>query len=84
MTIQTRCTLSCDIGLACIKQIMKTIVGPTAPVDIRVWATTNGWHSYGQRDVCPDCWAKLHSPTVPEQRDPDEDVQAAIDGERGG
>lgn len=84
MSIRTKCTLSCDIGLKCTKDIVKTIEGPTAPVEIRVWATTNGWHSYGQRDACPECWKELHSPTIPKHRDPDEDVQVAIDGERGG
>lgn len=81
MTIKTTVQLACDIGLKCTKQIACTMVGPDAGASIREWARAKGWGSYGQRDACPACWQQLHSAT---ERDPDEDIQAAIDGERGG
>lgn len=84
MTITTKCTIHCDVGQVCIKQIVKTIVGPAAPVEIRRWASEHGWKDYGGRIVCPECWKALHAPTARPDRDLDEDVQTAIDGERGG
>ena len=60
MTITTRATLHCDVGLKCTKQIVKTIEGASAGSRVREWARANGWGSWGDRDACPDCWPELH------------------------
>lgn len=65
MTISTRVQLNCDIGMACTKAVVKTVEGPFAAQTIRSWSIAKGWHSYGQRDACPECWKALHSPTDP-------------------
>jgi len=84
MTILTRAQLYCDVGLRCNKQIVKTIEGPGAAQQIRTWAKARGWGSWGQRDACPECWKEMHRSGNVEPRDLDEEVQAGIDGERGG
>lgn len=63
MTIRTKCTLACDVGLKCNKEIVKTLEGPAARQVLIDWAVREGWGNWGQRDACPECWKELHSAT---------------------